>query len=70
MNARSKTMIDDTKEEAPPPGDAVVVGSGGMGSSLLHLSPLQKQISISVTVTLLSLWSGKLPLSIFIQESV
>ena len=37
MNARSKTIIDDTKEEAPPPGDAVVVGSGGMGSSLLHL---------------------------------
>ena len=66
-------MIDDTKEEAPPPGDPVVVvdvGSGGMGSSLLHLkntgysacyllslfchlSPLQKQISISDTVTLL-----------------
>jgi len=47
---------------------AFVVGSGGIGSSLLHFSLSQKQISMSVTVTLLSLWFGRLAFSTLKQS--
>ena len=70
-NAKINTDRDDTKFATPDPCvvGVDVVGSGGMGSSALHLkfwfykkhfnektnlSPLQKQISMSVMVTL---WS-------------
>merc|ERR1719341_1428678 len=64
-NAETNTTRDDIKFTPDP-----LVGSGGMGSSALHLSPLQKQISMSVMVTLWSCSSGRLEWSILTQASV
>merc|ERR1719341_3202534 len=64
-NAKINTARDDIKFTPGP-----LVGSGGMGSSALHLSPLQKQISMSVMVTFLSCSVGRLDWSIFTQASV
>ena len=36
--ANKRATIDATNDDAPDPGVAVVVGSGGSGSSALHLN--------------------------------
>merc|ERR1711973_739523 len=64
---RVTRTMEATVDEAPPPGAVVVVGSGKIGSSALHLAREQKQTSMLVmTAVLFS--EGKVASSTLKQE--